>query len=339
MNVNFQQWYLRQALASNLLSSMQKTSTPDTLAKGQSCLKPTHVNTVPKVIKPKVSHNLHRNHEGPRKRSDDVQKSSKSAFDEYIKQRVKETETPDFIRGSRINLRNYDIKNIKTHQNTSRDESSILSIFSTPEPFKNINDNEQIIKTQKEDAHFLDEQFNESQNETSQSKSSADKSNFKLRTDVVNKTILRAFKKFYTQSFKSFYDFTKVKKSEINNEEFLAKADEFITKILGESKFGDMHIFLASIVDTKQRFANVNSKHEKLKTQINGLLYSFNKRKVEALLSYPEFSSLLIHFLSRQDIIDQTVKNKDDQETLKVYKKQIDGLKERCKNYLSSVKI
>lgn len=260
-----------------------------------------------------------------------------------MKQRVSETETPDFIRGCRIKLKPYDIKGSQTHQNFSRNgiKSETLGCNtsgSTLFTCENMGSGETHTGDQVQ-AAFNDDNFEASANETSMSKSSASKSNFKLRTDVVNKAILRAFKKHYTNSFKSFYDFTKVRKSEVNNDQFLSKADEFITKYLGESKFGDMHIFLASIVDTKQKYSNINQKYDRLKAQINSLLYSFNKRKVEALLSYPEFSSLLLHFLSQPNIINQIVKSKEDQETVKVYKKQMDNLRERCKFHLASTKI
>lgn len=334
---SFQQWYLRQAIANNLVNSLGSSSANRT-SNFQTNKTSSRLNQAPKVIKPSVIHKLLEANSGPVKTSEELVKSSNSAFNQYIKQKATEIQTPDFIRARRPNLKLYDIKIPQTHQKLNED-SKIETLGYINSGSTLVSHNEAKNGEKKEGSivnkdNCGEDNFDMSENETSRSRSSTSKANFRLRTDVVNKTILRAFKKYYTKRFKSFYDFSKMRKGEINNEEFLCKADEFVTKHLGESKFGDMHIFVASIVDTKQKYSNANPRYSKLKDQINSLLYSFNKQKVEALLSYPEFSHLLLHFLDQPNVTHQIVKNKEDAETMRVYKKQIESIKERCKNHL-----
>lgn len=334
---NFQQWYLRQAIANNLINSMGSSGANRT-SNFQSNKSSSRLSGAPKVIKPSVNHKLSEVSNRPVKSSEEVVKSSNSAFNQYIKQKANEIQTPDFIRARRPNLKLYDIKIPQTHQKLNEDSKiETLGYINSGSTLVSHNEAKNGEKREVPVTNTDicgEDNFDMSENETSRSRSSTSKANFRLRTDVVNKTILRAFKKYYTKRFKSFYDFSKARKGEINNEEFLCKADEFVTKHLGESKFGDMHIFVASIVDTKQKYSNVNPKYSKLKDQINSLLYSFNKQKVEALLSYPEFSHLLLHFLDQPNITHQIVKNKEDAETMRVYKKQIESIRERCKTHL-----
>jgi len=279
--------------------------------------------------------------------SEDNIQSEKSAFSSYSKQ---DRRFSDLSKNCDIDSNTIKIYNInpKNHQNKCDVvEGENLSCENQVKYNSQSNSNQipnlgEFVSYKDSDNKRGETSLDNCDNESSKSKSSTTKSNFKLRTDVVNKTILRAFKKYYTMEFKAFYDFSKIRKTCINTEEFLTKADEFVTKHMGESKFGDMNVFLASIVDSKQKHSKANAKYEKLKSQVNSLLYSFNKKKVEALLSYPEFSILLLNFLSQPSItyeICKCKKNSDisdkdrltceEEDTLKVYNRQVKVLRER----------
>lgn len=136
-----------------------------------------------------------------------------------------------------------------------------------------------------------------------ESKTNLAKPKLKCRTDVACKTILRAFKKYYITNVKAYCDFAKPEHKDISSQEFLNKIDCFATEFLGDAKFGDVHIFIASIIDTKKKHSNLNDKYSKLKDQINSLVYAFNRKKIEALMAYPEFSFLLQHYLNQNDSV------------------------------------
>jgi hypothetical protein len=364
--MNFQQWYLRQAFASNLLNSFTNST--------QSNSPPLSVDDPPKVIRPTASRSFKEWNDGldsltrlnqaivNRKKSgenkeylkktfDETIQSSNSAFKNYAKSKQAKSFSMKLTENlSKVN-RVWNSKNsLVTHQNfrilekvNSEFKGNIIAplinqlkanLVSSKSNYGRVNAKEEI-------------KCDISEDDTSRSKTSVSKSNFKLRTDVVTKTILRAFKKYYTTKFKEFYDFSKVKKSNTSDEEFLRAAGEYVTNQLSESNFDEMHIFLASIVDTKQKGASSDPKYEKLRGQVNSLLYSFNKKKIDGLLSYPEFSLLLLNFLNRPSLayeicngkkdstfLEKEHDSKEEKAICKVYQQQIESLRLRWRLHL-----
>lgn len=63
------------------------------------------------------------------------------------------------------------------------------------------------------------------------------------------------------------------------------------------------------------------------------MLSCFNKNKIEALLKFPEFAHLVMHFLSQP--LEEIIKDRADPEVLKIYGEQVKELKELCGQHLS----
>ena len=95
-----------------------------------------------------------------------------------------------------------------------------------------------------------------------------------------------------------------------------------------------MHIYLVAIIDNKKKYTHPEDSYEKLRAQIASMLSCFNKNKIDALLKLPEFSTLVLHFLSQP--LEEVFKDRDDPEVLKIYKSQIEDLKQQCEEHLKS---
>ena len=88
---------------------------------------------------------------------------------------------------------------------------------------------------------------------------------FTIRIDVINKTILRYFKKFYTAEFKQVLDISKCKSSTLTVQKLLSKAKEYISLKFGDENTTNMHVFIAALVDSKHKFKNSDCVYIKLK--------------------------------------------------------------------------
>jgi len=152
---------------------------------------------------------------------------------------------------------------------------------------------------------------------------------FNIRTDVVSKTILRMFKKHYITQFKQFHDFTKQRRNDSESATVINRAREFLTNFT-RSEVGDTSIFLVALVDVKHGLGENEERCCQLRAQINSLLYSFNKRKFDALLKSSAFSGLLLQYLQEEDsIIHQVAQNRDEETTVSAYRRQIRSMRER----------
>lgn len=149
---------------------------------------------------------------------------------------------------------------------------------------------------------------------------------FSVRVDVINKTILRCFKKYYATEFKQIFDLSILKPGTVSVEKLLSKSKEFIDKKFGSIMLEDVYIFVAALVDNKHKLQNKNRKYDKIKEDVSRLLYSFNKRRLNELLTHPEFAYLLLYYLKHPRCIHQLVNNKNDVNIRQAYVNQVELL-------------
>lgn len=125
------------------------------------------------------------------------------------------------------------------------------------------------------------------------------------RPDVIYKTILRSFKKFYLTEFNDATDYKK-KKRRLSSQYFLIDMSKlFVAKFLPESPYEDLELFIAALVQPKlPPLLEANSKLVELSKVVGEVLYRFNKSKMTELLLYPEFSFLLKKFLTIPNLIE-----------------------------------
>jgi hypothetical protein len=148
---------------------------------------------------------------------------------------------------------------------------------------------------------------------------------FSTRKDVVNKTIFRYLRKFYTKDFKKYFDFTKV--NSLQKDTFMKKLVWYASMKFGTSTTNRMKIFLLCIIDPKGRYMPLEDKSHGLRNDITGLLYSYNKKKMMKMINHQEFLQLLTHFIHQENIVEEIVKKKGNSEIIKSYVKQIENLK------------
>lgn len=156
---------------------------------------------------------------------------------------------------------------------------------------------------------------------------------FSMRRDVVKKTIFRSFKKYYIETFKSHYNFTKrVRRKNYNPSQLVFKeAEKYITKNMGTTKSSKLAMFLVAIIDTKQKFEHTDPVFRQVRSDMMGMLKHFNWEKLLKLLKFHEFSLLLGKFLLQP--FDEISRNKEDVEVREIYMEQISWLKEQIHSF------
>ena len=73
---------------------------------------------------------------------------------------------------------------------------------------------------------------------------------FSERTDVVLKTILRAFRKFYAKSFNDLTDYKKLKRRVTfkNNQQLISLISEYVSKRFGVEHVNNLEYYVAALV-------------------------------------------------------------------------------------------
>ena len=105
------------------------------------------------------------------------------------------------------------------------------------------------------------------------------------RPDVIYKTILRSFKKYYLADFNEVTDY-KRKKRRVANQSFLIDmTSEYVKKKIPESPFEDLGLFIAALVQPKLPSAlESHARLSELSRTVCEVLYRFNKSKMNDLL-------------------------------------------------------
>ena len=119
------------------------------------------------------------------------------------------------------------------------------------------------------------------------------------RPDVIHKSILRSFKKYYLNELDDLTDFKKKFKIANCQDDLLNLANEFISQKISESPYKDLNLFIVALTRPNlEKTLVVDPKLTELSSLVKNVFYGFNKSKMSDLLSYPQFSFMLKKFLS-----------------------------------------
>lgn len=156
------------------------------------------------------------------------------------------------------------------------------------------------------------------------------------RPDVIYKTILRSFKKYYLADFNEVTDY-KRKKRRIANQAFLIDMTaEYAQKKFSESPFDDLGLFIAALVQPKLPLAlESNLRLQELSRIVCEVLYRFNKSKMNDLLWYPQFSYILKKFLGIPDLLNFIGEKSTSPQATQNLIAQINFLIEKCDDVLT----
>lgn len=159
---------------------------------------------------------------------------------------------------------------------------------------------------------------------------------FGNRPDVIYKTILRSFKKYYLSEFNEITDYRK-KKRKITNQSFLIDMSKlFVRDRIPDSPFDDLELFISALVQPKlPSQVDNNPRLSELSKVVGEVLYRFNKSKMSELVLYPQFSFLLKRFLTIPDVLEYIGEKTDSPHTLENLRTQISFLLEKCNIVLS----
>lgn len=155
------------------------------------------------------------------------------------------------------------------------------------------------------------------------------------RPDVVHKTILRSFKKHYSNDFNRVTDYKRKKRRVSKKHQILDLAGEYMQKRFPDCQFqsSEMRYYVASLVQPKcsEELQN-NQNVQKLNSLVNDVLYYFNKSKMNALLEHQQYAYLLLKFLELPSSTEIILSRSSSQKhkNLEVYYAQIKDLKGRC---------
>lgn len=126
-----------------------------------------------------------------------------------------------------------------------------------------------------------------------QFKSDIKPSRYRIRHDVIEKSIIRAVKNFYLDDFKMFFNFTEktTRRKPGYSDIVYKKAGEYILTKLSDCPFWDAYVYLVALIDTKKQYVNPHPKYPGLGKLVKDLLHCYNSQKADEMLDHPEFSA------------------------------------------------
>ena len=157
------------------------------------------------------------------------------------------------------------------------------------------------------------------------------------RPDVIYKTILRSFKKYYLNEFNEVTDYKKKKRRVTNQTFLLDMTDKYASHKFPDSPYQDLGLFIAALVQPKLPEAlDSHTRLQELSRTVCEVLYRFNKSKMNALLSYPQFSFILKQFLTIDNLFEFIGDKSTAPQAAENLKAQVDFLLQQCEFVLSS---
>ena len=166
------------------------------------------------------------------------------------------------------------ISNLKLHQNTNNDHTETSLKSNDDKPQRRCEYNSQDLdeeeKLHKDKSDGIDTGDLDQTNKVNKG--------LNTRADVVLKTILRNFKKYYVNEFKNFSGYSNSKRANYDQNDILDKAKEFIVSHIEDDGNSESVLFLLSLIDFKIKINELADKHKSLWSLISSLLYSFNKK-------------------------------------------------------------
>jgi len=156
------------------------------------------------------------------------------------------------------------------------------------------------------------------------------------RPDVIYKTILRSFKKYYLAEFNEVTDYKKKKRRTVNQDFLLDMSKDYVLKRLNETEFEDLDLFIAALVQPKlPHQLESNARLLELSKVVCEVLYRFNKSKMNDLLLYPQFSYMLKKFLTIPNLFEFIGERSTSPQAAQNLEAQIGFLLGKCEEILS----
>ena len=157
------------------------------------------------------------------------------------------------------------------------------------------------------------------------------------RPDVIHKSILRSFKKYYLNELDDLTDFKKKFKIANCQDDLLNLANEFISQKISESPYKDLNLFIVALTRPNlEETLVIDTKLAELSLLAKNALYGFNKSKMSDLLSYPQFSFMLKKFLSISQLTEFIGKKYSYPHTAEILASQVSFLIERWDEVLAT---
>ena len=192
--------------------------------------------------------------------------------------------------------------------------------------FKNDKDENKVKISLPNKSNSDDESYNVAGLSRHKSASNKQSSAFRFRNDVIFKTIFRSFRKHYIRDFKRHFDFTKNRDQQ---QLFGSKIREYLISQFGYDSEA-MRTMLVCIIDTKQKYIQVGNNQAQISTMVNDIMYSFSTDKMMELIDWAEFAEILKSFLVQDNVINKILKNCNDSDLKKAYRKLIKSLVTMC---------
>lgn len=127
-----------------------------------------------------------------------------------------------------------------------------------------------------------------------------------------------------------------MKRRSASHEYLIEMSQSFVTTKIGQTKYEDLCLFVAALVQPKLLVAlEGNKKLVELSKVVGEVLYRFNKPKMADLLSYPQFCFLLKNFLSMPDLIEFIGDKSTSPQAKENLSAQIEYLAAKCEATLS----
>ena len=150
-----------------------------------------------------------------------------------------------------------------------------------------------------------------------------------MRADVIKKTILRSFRQFWRNEFKSFFDFPRHRRRcKLNPDTIFVEADKFVKQKFSGNIPDSLAVMLVALVDTKKKHCHVNEAFPVVRDLVLEASKRFSVEKMNNLLNHPEVCLLMLSFL--QCPVYQISRNKSDPKVLRAYSTEIDHLRILC---------
>jgi len=156
------------------------------------------------------------------------------------------------------------------------------------------------------------------------------------RPDVIYKTILRSFKKYYLNDFNEVTDYKKKKRRNLHHDYLIEMTANYVNEKFTNCPYDDLNLFIAALVQQKipESLEN-NERLMELSKTVSEVLYRFNKSKMTHLLLYQEFSFLLKKFLSIDNLLEFIGDKSSAPQATQNLEGQIEYLLQQCNVVLS----
>jgi len=164
---------------------------------------------------------------------------------------------------------------------------------------------------------------------------------FSYRLDVIKKTIIRKFKKYYRVLFKDYYDYPKYRRQTVQKQStnVFIKAINFLAQRFGNNVIDDLELYLIAIIDVKKKYVHSGTKYSQIRLKSSEVINNFNVDRAQELLETPQFAFLFLSLMHDPKFVNQILDKKDDSELDELYLGEFKQIKQTCMSTLAKINI